>query len=351
MFVERLNLSSSGAGISAETIGEIEEAVGESTGGAQQGIAGKSPSRIAMERLLRDKTFMVCSAIFLIMVLAALFAPLICKAMGIYYDSSQPGAPTPSDMLDVFGDQMPIVGPPDHGFTIHHPLGLAPRNGLDNFAILLYGMRASLTVAVSATVLSTIIGVVLGLLAGFSRGWLDRIITFVIDLFLSFPLILMGIALSPLLMSHFRTNQAQLPLAQKISLIAILTIFGWMGLARLVRGQVLSLREREFIQAAQVIGVPTRRVLFRELLPNLVAPIVVATSMALPAYVATEAGFSYLGIGLNLSLGNTVNLALQYWQQYPLYLWTPVAAITILVLTLNLIGDGIRDAFDPKTRR
>lgn len=343
-------MSSSG-GVTAEAVGEIEEVINAPEGRPQKGLEGKSPTRIAMGRLLSDKMFIICSVIFLILVLAAIFAPLITKAMNIYYDSSQPGAPTPSSQLDVFGDQMPLVGPPDHPFTWAHPLGLAPRTGLDNFATLLYGLRASLTVSVIATVLSTIIGVILGLLAGFSRGWGDRIITFVIDLLLSFPVILMGIAITPIILSHFRTHQQNLPRAQMIALIAILTIFGWMGLARLVRGQVLSLREREFIQAAQVIGVPTWRILFRELLPNLVAPIVIATSMALPAYIATEAGFSYLGIGLNLSLGQTVNLALPWFQVYPLYLWAPVVVITILVLTLNLIGDAIRDAFDPKTRR
>ena len=126
-----------------------------------------------------------------------------------------------------------------------------------------------------------------------------------------------------------------------------------MGLARLIRGQVLSLREREFVQAAQVIGVPTWQILFKELLPNLVAPIVVAISLSIPAYVAAEAGLSFLGIGLteSPSLGKTVNSAVNYFERYPLYLWTPVVTIMIMVIALNLVGDSIRDAFDPKTRR
>jgi len=343
-------LSSTG-GVTAEAVGEIEETLSGPEQPSPRGVTGKSPTRIAMERLAKDKLFIVCTVIMLVLILAAIFAPLITNAMGIYHDLSQPGAPDPSQMLDVFGDQMPLVGPPDHGFTWAHPLGLAPGTGLDNFAVLLYGMRASLTVATIATVLSTILGVVLGLIAGFSRGAVDTVITFVIDLFLSFPVILMGIAITPIILSHFRTNQSGLNRAQFIAVVTILTVFGWMGLARLIRGQVLSLREREFILAAQVIGVPNRRILFKELLPNLVAPLVVATSMALPAFVATEAGFSYLGIGLNLSLGQTVNLAVQWWQAYPLYLWAPVVVITVIVLALNLIGDSIRDAFDPKTRR
>ena len=116
---------------------------------------------------------------------------------------------------------------------------------------------------------------------------------------------------------------------------------------------MLSLREREFVQAARVIGVPTRSILFKELLPNLVAPIVVSVSLSLPGYVAAEAGLSFLGIGLTEtpSLGRTINKAVDYFEQYPLYLWVPVITVMFLVIALNLVGDSVRDAFDPKTRR
>ena len=126
-----------------------------------------------------------------------------------------------------------------------------------------------------------------------------------------------------------------------------------MRLARLIRGEVLSLREREFVQAARVMGVPTRQILFKELLPNMVAPIVVSFSLTLPAFVAAEAGLSYLGIGVIgvPSWGQTVNKAVPYFDTYPLYLYAPVIGIFVLVVALNLLGDAIRDAFDPKTRR
>ena len=138
------------------------------------------------------------------------------------------------------------------------------------------------------------------------------------------------------------------------ALIAVLSFFGWAGLARLIRGQVFSLREREFIAAAKVLGIPTRRVLFRELLPNLVAPIVVSASLALPTFVTTEAGLSVLGVGLiepTASWGVTISEAVTYYRADPLYLWLPVLGITILVLALSLFGDSVRDAFDPRTRR
>jgi ABC-type dipeptide/oligopeptide/nickel transport system permease subunit len=138
------------------------------------------------------------------------------------------------------------------------------------------------------------------------------------------------------------------------SLIIVLSFFGWANLARLVRGEVLSLREREFVAAAKVLGVSTRNVLFRELLPNLVAPIVISVSLALPAYIVTEAALTYLGVGLTEptpSWGVTIAAAQNYYRADPLYLWLPVLAITILVLALSLLGDSVRDAFDPRTRR
>ena len=338
-------------GISATELAESPVGAEEAPEGKK--LAGRSPTQIALSRLRRDKVALVCGVIVIIMVLAAIFAPLICKALNIY-----PTAATipydPSNVLD-FETGLPLQGPPNHGFWPAHPLGLAPQTAVDNLARLLYGLRTSLLVASCATIFSILIGVVSGLMAGFSRGWLDRVIMFVTDLFLSFPFILGALAMSPILVSHFPKGSQLNTLyrVQLISLICILVIFGWMGICRLVRGQVLSLREREFVQAAQVMGVPTRRILFKELLPNLVAPIVVATSLALPAYVTAEAGLSYLGIGIVgiPSLGQTIFDAQAWWNLYPLYLWAPVLTITVLVLALNLLADSIRDAFDPRTRR
>jgi peptide/nickel transport system permease protein len=314
-------------------------------------IAGKSPSQIAFRRLRQDKVALVCSVVLLLLVLLAAFAPLITKAFGVYWDIKDPRAPSTSQVLEF--DGYPKFGPPFHSFTWDHPLGIAPQLAYDNLAYLLYGLRTSLIVALSATVVSTVIGVVLGLAAGFSRGWLDRVISFVTDLFLAFPYLLGMLALAPIITSRFSRDLDKLAQAQLISLISVLVILGWMGLARLIRGQVLSLREREFILAAEVIGVPTRQILFKELLPNLVAPIVVSISLGMPAFVAAEAGLSFLGLGLTgyPSLGKMVADATPYYADYGLYLWLPVGAITLLTLSLNLLGDSIRDAFDPRTRR
>lgn len=314
-------------------------------------VAGKSPTRIALQRLRKDKVAVVCGATVVVLIVLGVLAPVITGAMNIYWDISHPNAPSQSEVLDVFG--FPLEGPPDNGFDPAHPLGIAPETGSDNLAYALYGLRTSLLVAFSAAVLSTMIGVVVGLLAGFSRGWLDRILSFITDVFLSFPSLLAMLALAPIIVSNFGRNLDLLSTVQFVTLVVILVVFGWMSLARLVRGQVLSLREREFIQAAEVIGVPTRQILFRELLPNLIAPIVISISLNLPAFVALEAGLSFLGLGLSdiPSLGKMVADATSYYSDYKLYLWLPVGLIAVLTLALNLLGDSIRDAFDPKTRR
>lgn len=335
-----------------ETLGAGTAGEPETGSGPNKKIVGKSPGRITFERLRADKVAVVCMITVAILVLLGVFAPLITKAMNIYYNQPPDGPTgTATDYLNAF--YMPSIGPPYYPFTWDHPLGISPNTAQDNLAQLLYGIRTSFFVALVATALSTIIGVSIGLIAGFSRGVLDRVISFVIDTFLAFPFILGALALAPIITARFATEPKALARASLFALVTVLVVFGWMGLARLIRGQVLSLREREFVQAAQVIGVPTRRILFKELLPNLIAPIVVSVSLSLPGYVAAEAGLSYLGIGVTgtPSLGQTILRAQPFYQEYPLFLWTPVIAVMVLVVSLNLLGDSVRDAFDPKTRR
>lgn len=327
--------------------GQIEGSVdvGKHEEPAAREIAGRSPTRIAFDRLRKDKIAVICALIFLFFVICAVFAPLICRVFGV---ELREGVPADTD---VYG--FPVKGPPTYGFTMDAPLGLQPNTGHDLLAEWLHGARVSLGVAVAATFISTVLGVTIGLVAGFSRGWLDRFITFVIDVFLSLPFLLVALALAPIIIVRFRNSPGQLEQVQLFSLIAVLSLFGWMTLARLIRGEVLSLREREFVLAARVIGVPTWRVLFKELLPNLVAPIVVAVSLGLPAYVAAEAALAYLGVGVfnKPSWGQTIVRAQGFFDDYPLYLYAPVVGVLVLVIALNLLGDSVRDAFDPKTRR
>ncbi|WP_250033033.1 ABC transporter permease [Paractinoplanes maris] len=306
----------------------------------------KSPTQIALARLRKDKVAVICASIFLFFILIAIFAPLLAKLEG------QDPTTLNQNLIDRYG--YPTVAP-----NGEHWFGVEPRLGRDLFARWVYGARPSLIVAGSVTVVTTLVGVVVGLIAGFMGGWIDRILSWIIDFVLSLPYLLFAIAVPAALLAVFVGNteaagNEEVASVRFYALIIVLSFFGWASLARLIRGEVLTLREREFIAAAKVLGVPTRKVLFKELLPNLVAPIVISVSMALPTYIVTEAGLTYLGVGLTEptpSWGLTIAAAQSWYRADPLYLWIPVAAITILVLALSLLGDSIRDAFDPRTRR
>jgi ABC-type dipeptide/oligopeptide/nickel transport system permease subunit len=312
---------------------------------AEVKAVGQSPTRMALARLRSDRLAMVCAGIFAFFVLVAIFAPLLAKLEG------QDPATLHQDLLDDLG--FPTIGP-----TAEHWFGVEPRLGRDLFARWVYGARPSLLVAASVTVITTVIGVVVGLVSGFAGGRIDRMLSWLTDLVLSLPYLLFAIATSAVLVSLLggseNASQEEVAQVRFVSLILVLSFFGWASLARLIRGQVLSLREREFIAAARVLGVPTRQILFKELLPNLVAPIVVSVSMSLPSYIVAEAGLTFLGVGLTEptpSWGVTVAAAQNYYRADPLYLWLPVLGITILVLALSVLGDAVRDAFDPRTRR
>ena len=311
-------------------------------------FAGKSTARIVGERLVQDKVALVCMIVVAVFVLLAALAGVITRAVGVSLEVG-----SPSESLDFLNGGLPKVGPPLHGFDPNHPFGIAPQTANDNLAYWLYGARTSLSVATLATVFATLIGVTIGLLGGFLGGWVDRILSFVIDFFLTIPFLLAAIVIAPIISERFAINPALYGQVQFWTLIGILSFFGWMPIARLIRGEVLSLRERDFILAARVLGMPTRRVMVRELLPNLTAPIVVSVSLMLPSFVAAEAALAYLGIGITegASWGQTILAAQVYFDQYPLFLWEPLLGIVILVIALNLLGDAIRDAVDPKSRR
>ncbi|MEU4197592.1 ABC transporter permease [Kribbella sp. NPDC026611] len=306
---------------------------------------GKSPSRIAFDRLRKDKIAVTCASIVLLFILVAVFASVLSKIEGQDYSTFN------TDLVDEYG--FPTIAS-----NAQHWFGVEPKTGRDNFARWVYGARPSLIIAFLATVVGTVIGVGMGLLAGFLGGWVDRVISWLIDFVLSLPYLLFAIALVPIVESmrggSFNLTPDDQAQIRFYVLIFVLSFFGWAGLARIIRGEVLSLREREFVLAAKAIGVPTHRVLLKELLPNLVAPIVISASLSLPAYVTAEAGLSFLGVGLVEpipSWGQTIAVATNWFKADPFYLWLPVLGITILVLALALLGDAIRDAFDPKTRR
>ena len=308
---------------------------------------GRSPSQIAWDRLKADKVAITCFVIVVFFVLVAVFAPLLVRLEGEVLNQYH------SDLISAENTY------PTIGANSQHWFGVEPRTGRDLFAVWAYGARPSLIIGFVAAILSTILGITLGLLAGYLGGKVDKVIGWVIDLFLSLPLLLVVLAVVPVVQQRF-TRAGEFLTAEEKSgirfyvLIAIFVIFGWIGLARLIRGEVFSLREREFVQAAKVIGVKTRHILFKEILPNLVGPIIVSASIAVPVFITFEATLSYLGAGLvepTPSWGRTVTNAQNAYARYPLFLWPPVISIALLVLALSLLGESIRDAFDPNTRR
>jgi peptide/nickel transport system permease protein len=309
-------------------------------------FAGRTLRQIVWTRIRRDKTAMVCLVILIILYLIAIFAPLITSLLHV-----DPYSFDGSSISDSGG------GPngPWGGISTEHPLGVEWGTGRDNFAQLLYGLRISLLIATTATILTTFMGTVLGIISGYAGGKTDTIIGRIMDLILAFPFLLIILALSGVLTQRLTSlgvpegNPSRI-----VYLILILSIFGWPYLARIVRGQVFSVREREFVEASVAMGASRFRILFKEILPNLWAPILVYATLTLPTYIGTEAALSFLGVGVlppDTSFGGMLGNSVSYFSVVPSYLFIPGTVLVVLVVTFNLVGDAVRDALDPRAGR
>ncbi|WP_407925027.1 ABC transporter permease, partial [Brevibacterium rongguiense] len=229
------------------------------------------------------------------------------------------------------------------GMSAAHPFGLEPRTGRDLLAIVLWGSHVSLFIGLAATVVSVIIGVAVGITAGYFGGLADRLLSRFTDVVFGFPFLIFAIALSAVVPDRF---------PKSVVLVAVIGLFGWPSIARVVRSEALSLRSRGFVRAARATGIPAGTILIREILPNLAATIIVFTTMSLPAKIGTEAALSFLGVGINPptpSWGRTISSAVEWVQVDPLYLVFPGAALFVVTLGFTLFGDGLRDALDPRT--
>jgi peptide/nickel transport system permease protein len=309
----------------------MEEGVGE--------IAARSPLQLFWRRLRQDRLAMAALAFIGVLIVFAIAAPLIVKLFG-----APPPDQQSSKALDEFGTP---TGP-----SGAHLLGV-DQLGRDVFSRVVYGARVSLEVAFISTGLAVIVGVTMGMLAGYYRGWVDTALSRLMDVLLAFPILLLGIGLAS---ACSLGNGCLGGLVQPglTVVIFVIALAAWPYIARIIRGQVLSLREREFVEAARSLGASDARIIFREILPNLVAPIIVYTTLIIPTNILFEAALSFLGVGVQpptASWGQMIADAVSIFDIAWWYMLFPGLALLLTVLAFNLVGDGLQDALNPRTAR
>jgi peptide/nickel transport system permease protein len=341
---DKSELVSSGAGLAAAIAVETHGELGEG-----EPVEARSYWNQVWRRFRRDKVA-IGSGIFIVflVLVAAVGGPIAAALLGhgpndIFFDGVD------EDLLPV--GPWTSVTDPNGGETLFI-LGADGTLGRDEFLRLLYGARVSLEVAILSTLTTTIIGLLLGAIAGFYRGWVDTVISRVIEVTMAFPALLFIIALAATIGE--RLNNVTFGVFDRgvITLLFVFTLFGWFYPARIVRSQVLSLREKEFVEAARMVGASDWKIVRSHILPHLVAPVIVVSTLAVAAYVLAEAGLSFLGLGIKLptpSWGNLLSTAPEFYTAQPWLMVWPGLAVLVTTLAFNLLGDGLRDAFDPRS--
>ncbi|MGY2874973.1 peptide/nickel transport system permease protein [Marmoricola sp. URHA0025 HA25] len=314
-----------------------------------EAVLGKSPTQLAIGRFRRDKLSMVAFVIVATYLIGALLAPLLVK---VGYLKPTKGH---QELLDPNLGSVPKGS--FGGISWSHPLGVVPGSGWDVLSRLWYGITFSLTIALTASLLAIVLGTILGIISGFTGGFVDSAVGRLVDLTLSFPQTLMLLALSATgvaLSAKALPGTASDPLPNGFYEVLVLGLFGWPPICRLIRGQVLSIREREFVDAARLLGASRMRLYFREILPNLWAPVLVSFTLTMPAYISAEAALAFLGVSIPPplpTLGNVLVDSINYSVADFTYFFFPALLIAIIVVSFNLLGDGLRDALDPKADR
>ncbi len=307
---------------------------------------GRSPWQLFWRRFRKDRVALASLVFIFLLVLVAIFAPLIVSIAG------EPGP----DVRDT-GALDPLFATPT-GPSASHYFGV-DQLGRDVFSRVIYGARVSLIVAFVATFLATVFGVISGLAAGFYRGWVDTLVSRTVDVLLAIPYLLLatGIAAACTLGQTAGGGGAGCLgglLKPGLGVVIFVIAFtSWTYMARIVRGQVLSLREKEFIESARAVGATNSRIIFRELLPNLMAPIVVYASVLIPQVILYEAALSFLGVGVTdkPSWGQMISDATPIFSDAWWYMLFPGVALVLTVLAFNFIGDAMQDALDPRGGR
>jgi ABC-type dipeptide/oligopeptide/nickel transport system permease subunit len=309
-------------------------------------IAARSPWQLFWLRFREDKLAMFSLAFLFLLVLVAIFAPFIVDLVG----APKPDVEDQNALNSTFAT---ATGPSSaHIFGVD---GL----GRDVFSRVVYGARVSLVVAFAATFVATILGVVAGLVAGYFRGWTDTIVSRMVDVLLAIPYLMLAIGLAAACtFSTTKSGSSAGCLGGFIKpglgvVIFVISVTSWTYIARIVRGQTLSLREKEFIEAARASGAGHTRIIFRELLPNLTAPIIVYASILIPQVILYEAALSFLGVGVTdqPSWGQMISDATGDFSTYWWYMLFPGIALLMTVLAFNLVGDAMQDALNPKAKK
>jgi peptide/nickel transport system permease protein len=307
----------------------------EATAADPVAVAPGDPRNGVVRVLRRDRAAVACLAYIGLVVVMAVFAPLIVKISGwdpYEFDQSAINSDLGGMPLGAWG-----------GISAEHWLGVEPGTGRDIFARIVYGARASMLIALSATLLTTVLGVVFGLLAGYFAGRTDMVISRVMEFLMAFPALIFMIAVLSAMPAEDR----------QYLLVVVISVFGWPYLARIVRGQTLSLGRREFVEAARASGASRGQIVFREILPNLRSTILVIVTLAVPGYIGTEAGLSFLGVGVvppAPSWGQMIASSVSWYAVVPTYFLVPGTFLALLVLAFMVLGDRVRAAVDPAGR-
>jgi ABC-type dipeptide/oligopeptide/nickel transport system permease subunit len=305
---------------------------------ADPDIAARSSLSLVWRRFRSDRLAVASLCFIVFLILLALAAPLVVSVLGL------PGPNTQNpNLTNAFGAP---TGP-----SAAHPFGV-DELGRDVASRVIYGSRVSLAVGVIGTVLASLLGIFVGVLAGFFRGWTDTLLSRLIDVALSIPVLLLGIGMGAACAVRGCLGGTIQPGVGEI--IFLITLISWTYMARIVRGRVLSLRESEFVEASRALGASNARIMFREILPNLVVPIIVYSSLLIPQNILLEAALSFLGVGVRpptASWGQMIAEATPIFNTAWWYMTFPGIALLLTVLAFNLLGDGLQDALNPRTGR
>ncbi len=324
-------------------------------------VQGRSLWADAWRRLIRNRAAMLGLFLLIINFTVAIFADFVAPKdykTQVLMDNNA----APRWVIDAF----PIMTAKDDGGYVtvsdEYPLG-ADSLGRDMLSRIIYGARVSLSVAIVGPLVSLMIGLGFGLLAGYFGGRVDNLMMRFVDIMYAFPTLLLIILLMTFFRSSFSDNtpgtlaytlgQIDSAFGGMLFIFIGIGITSWMQMARLTRGQVLALREQDFVDAARSIGAGTRSIMWQHILPNILGPIIVAETLTIPSYILTEAFLSFIGLGVNPptpSWGAMINDGAQAIRSYPNQALFPALALFLVMFAFNFLGDGLRDALDPRMR-